>query len=145
MSDEAMSDQTTSGPSNNPRGVLLRDLFLFQMKLWLDGLKDIVLSPLSIAACAVDILFRRSGQRSLFYGVMRLGERFDLWLNLYSPAMRADAHPDGLLHRDRRWGRDVGDMVDSDTQQTKLPLSSSSFSSPSQTSGNRTKPPTSTR
>lgn len=100
--------------ANNPRTVILRDLLLFQMKLWLDGLKDIFLSPLSIAACVVDLFFRRSGQKSFLYGVMRLGERFDLWLNLYGAASGADAHRDGLLRRDAIRGRDIADMIDSD-------------------------------
>lgn len=100
--------------ANNPRTVILRDLLLFQMKLWLDGLKDVFLSPLSIAACMIDLFFRRSGQKSLLYGVMRLGERFDLWLNLYGAAAGADAHQDGLLRRDAIRGRDIADMIDSE-------------------------------
>lgn len=100
--------------ANNPRTVILRDLLLFQMKLWLDGLKDIFLSPLSIAACVIDLFFRRSGQKSLLYGVMRLGERFDLWLNLYGAAAGADAHRDGLLRRDAIRGQDIADMIDSE-------------------------------
>jgi len=100
MSPDARSSDARSPSADNPRSVVLRDLLLFQMKLWLDGLKDIVLSPLSIVACVLDVLFRRTDQSSLFYGVMRLGERFDLWLNLYAPAKRADASPDGLLDRE---------------------------------------------
>jgi hypothetical protein len=129
MSDETTSDRTVSAPANNPRHVLLRDLVLFQMKLWLDGLKDIVLSPLSIAACVLDLVFRRSGQRSLFYSVMRLGERFDLWLNLYGPATRAGAHPDGLLVQNAIRGPD---MVDAETRRSALPTPSQPSSSSSQ-------------
>lgn len=140
-----MSDTTSPDQPNNPRGVLLRDLLLFQMKLWLDGLKDIVLSPLSIAACAIDVLFRRSGQRSLFYGVMRLGERFDLWLNLYGPATRADAHPDGLLHRNALRGRDMADMVDADSRRSALPAPSQPSSSSHRTQPHLPTPPESLR
>jgi hypothetical protein len=81
------------------RGVILRDLLIFQVKLWFDGLKDVVLSPLSIVAVVVDVLFRRPGRKSLFYRVMSLGERFDLWLNLYGPAQRAEEGREGLLNR----------------------------------------------
>ena len=145
MSDEARFDTTTSGPANNPRNVLLRDLLLFQMKLWMDGLKDIVLSPLSIIACIVDVLFRRSGQRSLFYGVMRLGERFDLWLNLYGPATRADTSPDGLLGRNGLRGRDMADMVDADTRRPILPIPAQPSSSSSPSTVHPRTPPESTR
>jgi hypothetical protein len=78
------------------RRVILRDLLIFQIKLWLDGLKDVVLSPVSIGACVLDVLFRRKHQRGLFYRVMRTGERFDLWLNLYGAAKDADERRSGL-------------------------------------------------
>jgi len=112
MSPDARSSDARSPSADNPRSVVLRDLLLFQMKLWLDGLKDIVLSPLSIVACVLDVLFRRTDQSSLFYGVMRLGERFDLWLNLYAPAKRADASPDGLLDRESLRSRTLLDQID---------------------------------
>jgi len=112
MSPDARSSDARSPSADNPRSVVLRDLLLFQMKLWLDGLKDIVLSPLSIVACVLDVLFRRTDQSSLFYGVMRLGERFDLWLNLYGPAKRADASPDGLLDRESLRSRTLLDQID---------------------------------
>ena len=44
-------------PGAVSRWVILRDLFLFQLKLFLDGLIDVTLSPLSIAVAAVEILF----------------------------------------------------------------------------------------
>jgi hypothetical protein len=77
------------------RWVILRDLFLFQLKLFLDGLIDVTLSPLSIAVAAVEILFGGERRGRLFYSILRLGERADLWLNLYGASRRADA--DGLL------------------------------------------------
>lgn len=77
--------------------VLLRDLIIFQVKLMLDGMKDFVLMPVTIAAAAVDIVVpgRRPGHR--FYAVMTLGERFDRWLNLFSASDTADASKDGLF------------------------------------------------
>jgi hypothetical protein len=81
--------------------VLLRDLVIFQVKLVLDGVKDIVLAPVSIAAAVVDVLFpgRRLGHR--FYAVMAMGERYDRWLNLFAAAHTADARTDGLFGASR--------------------------------------------
>jgi hypothetical protein len=81
--------------------VLLRDLVIFQIKLVLDGVKDIVLAPVSIAAAVVDVVFpgRRLGHR--FYAVMALGERYDRWLNLFGAASTADARTDGLFGASR--------------------------------------------
>jgi hypothetical protein len=77
------------------RWVILRDLGLFQLKLFLDGLIDLTLAPLSIAAALVEILFGGEQRGRLFYAILRFGEKADLWLNLYGASRRADA--DGLF------------------------------------------------
>ena len=79
------------------RGVLVRDLILFQIKLALDGLKDLALLQLSIAAAIVDLVFMRFTRGRCFYGVLRLTERLDLWLNLYGAAQGASGDRDGLF------------------------------------------------
>lgn len=83
------------------RWVLLRDLAIFQLKLVLDGAKDIVLAPLALGAVVVDILFPGSEPGHRFYGVMRLGESFDSWLSLFAAADKASAHDDGLFGASR--------------------------------------------
>jgi hypothetical protein len=86
---------------NRARWVVMRDLLIFQVKLALDGLKDIVLMPLSLTAAAIDIFFPgpRLGHR--FYAVITLGERFDGWLSLFGAANTADASRDGLFGASR--------------------------------------------
>ena len=82
---------------NNGHRVLYRDLMIFQLKLFLDGLKGFFLMQLSIGAALIDLLFGRQGRPLLFYRVLRLSERFDLWLNLYGPAANAEKTADGLF------------------------------------------------
>jgi hypothetical protein len=65
------------------RGVLIRDLLIFQLKLVLDGAKGVLVFQLSIGAAVIDFIL---GRPALFYRVLRFSERFDLWLNLYSAA-----------------------------------------------------------
>jgi len=77
--------------------VLLRDFLIFQLKLVLDGLKDLVLLQLSVPAVLFDFLFGRRGRPLLFYRVLRMSERFDLWLNLYAPSQDAERTGDGLF------------------------------------------------
>src|SRR5687767_12212535 len=72
------------------RKVTLRDFFIFQLKLLLDGLKDIVMFWLSIGAMVFDILSGRGKRPRLFYAVLRASERFDLWLNLSEPLQRLE-------------------------------------------------------
>lgn len=86
---------------SHSRAVLLRDLAIFQVKLVLDGMKDIVLMPLTIGAAAIDIAFPGARPGHRFYLVMALGERFDRWLNLFSASDRADASRDGLFGKGR--------------------------------------------
>ena len=87
--------------NGTPAMVLLRDLFLFHVKLALDGMKDIVLIWLSVGAVIGDLLIGGSRRGQLFYSVMRLGERLDLWLNVYGPAHAAGSNPDGLFGESR--------------------------------------------
>jgi hypothetical protein len=95
---------TTNGRT---RWVILRDLLIFQLKLFMDGAKDIVLAPLSLVAAALDLLFPgpRPGRR--FYAVMRVGERFDRWLSLFSAADKATAFEDGLFGASRAGSRSM--------------------------------------
>jgi hypothetical protein len=68
---------------------------IFQLKLFLDGLIDMTLAQLAIVKAAIEILFGGERRGRLFYSILRLGERADLWLNLYSASEKADA--DGLF------------------------------------------------
>lgn len=74
-----------------------RDLVIFGVKLSLDAAKDSVLLVGAIIAFAVDIIFRRYGDRRLFYKVMRAGEKFDKFLNLHGAVRSADPTKDGLF------------------------------------------------
>ena len=87
-----------SGPT---RGVLVRDAIIFMIKLWLDGLKDIVLTAGAIVALIFDLVITRGRRRFLFYKVVRAGERFDLWLNLYGAAEAGARSEEGLFAASR--------------------------------------------
>jgi hypothetical protein len=81
--------------------VLIRDLLILQLKLLMDAIKDVLLIKVAFFAVVYDILFGRAGRPLLFYGVLRLGERFDLWLNLYGAANSAEGTDDGLFGASR--------------------------------------------
>jgi len=77
--------------------VSVRDFAIFQLKLVIDGLKDGTVFTLSFVAFGVDLVFRRHGRRRFFYRMMKVSERFDLWLNLHGATEEADSHADGLF------------------------------------------------
>lgn len=83
------------------RRVLLRDLAIFLLKLVLDGVKGAVVLQFSVGAALFDLLFGRPGRPLLFYSVLRLSERFDLWLNVYGAADKAEMDEDGLFGASR--------------------------------------------
>jgi hypothetical protein len=78
-----MSDPVPSEEESTSRTQIIRDVLIFQAKLWLEGFKDFVLMPLSMGAAVIDVVFRGSGRGTL-YSVMRLGDRFERWVHLYA-------------------------------------------------------------
>lgn len=71
------------------RWVILRDALFFQIKLAVDAARDLLLSPISIAATIFDLLFTAHQQQDLmFYKVLKLGRSSERWINLFgaSPA-----------------------------------------------------------
>lgn len=72
------------------RNVTLRDFGIFQLKLALDGLKDLVVFNVSIVAIVLDFISGQGRRPRLFYSVVRASERFDKWLNLHGVMERMD-------------------------------------------------------
>lgn len=70
-------------PSSLSRGALLRRLIVFQIKLALDGLRDLLLSPLSIITVAAGLLFGGNRPDRLFRRLMSFGRRTDIWIDLF--------------------------------------------------------------
>jgi hypothetical protein len=62
----------------------LRDVVVFQLKMFLDNVRDFALMPISLAAAAIDLLFRGERQGSLFYQVLRWGKHSEQVINVYS-------------------------------------------------------------
>lgn len=82
------------------RSVVIRDFAIFQVKLFLDAAKDGVLAALSVGALVVDLLSGGGRRPRLFYSVLAMSERFDLWLNLSGAVSRLESEQlgdDGLF------------------------------------------------
>ena len=70
-------------PEYESRWKLARDLGVFELKLAVDGLKDIVLAPLALAAVVADMVMPAESRGMFLRAVIRIGESFEAWLNLY--------------------------------------------------------------
>lgn len=79
------------------RDVTVRDFMIFQLKLVLDGLKDILLFNVSLGAVLLDLVAGGGKRPRLFYSVLRASERFDLWLNLNGAVEGLGDTDDGLF------------------------------------------------
>ena len=78
--------------SVNSRWQLLRDAGAFQVKLLLDAVRDIALSPLALVAALVDFVFAGSRPPKHFYAVLRLGRRSEAWIDLWAAGL-SEARP----------------------------------------------------
>ncbi|GAB4349569.1 MAG: hypothetical protein Kow0026_05020 [Oricola sp.] len=75
------------------RGALLRRLVIFQVKLFADGLRDLVLSPVSFAVAAIGILFGGRNPHGLFDRLMHAGHLTDNWIDLFGHHAREGDRP----------------------------------------------------
>jgi hypothetical protein len=81
-----------------PRGVLIRDFLIFQLKNTIDGLKDAVVFPVATLVVVLDLAFGSPHRRGrTFYSLMAACESFDRWLNLHGAAKKAGGSPEGLF------------------------------------------------
>lgn len=70
-------------------GTVIRDVLEFQFKLVVNGLKDLTLAQVALGAALLDFLRRDGSPGRRFYGIVRLSDRFDQWLDLHAAAARA--------------------------------------------------------
>ncbi|MDX1455925.1 MAG: hypothetical protein R3217_10765 [Gammaproteobacteria bacterium] len=73
-----------------PRWQTFKDVLLFQGKLLVDGLRDLLLSPISIGAALIDLLVPGDDKGRRFYAVVRFGRKTEDWINLFGAADRHD-------------------------------------------------------
>jgi hypothetical protein len=62
---------------------LVWDVLLFQFKLAFDGLRDLLLVPLSIGAAILGLVAGGNDPQQYFRRLLHLGRRSEMWLNLF--------------------------------------------------------------
>ena len=68
---------------NTSRIELIWEALVFQLKLALDGLRDVILVPVSIVAAILGLVAGGSDPRQYFRRVLRFGRATEAWLNLF--------------------------------------------------------------
>jgi hypothetical protein len=112
---------TTSQDKESPaaeRWTLIRDVGVLQFKLLVDGLRDLVLVPLSLVAGLVSLLQSKDDRPGpQFYHLLAWGKQSEIWINLFgavenSPAKIEQPHPFGEKDIDDIVGRLESFVVD---------------------------------
>jgi len=90
------------------RWTLIRDVAVLQVKLVFDGVRDLVLVPISIVTAVVSLV--KGGERPgpQFYDLLHLGRESEKWINLFGAADHA--RPSEEM-RERFAGQDIDAMV----------------------------------
>lgn len=76
-------DKPTGEPQTSARWQLLRDIGVLQVKLLVDGFRDLILVPLSLIAGAVGLMRGGSQPGQEFYDLLRTGKKSERWINLF--------------------------------------------------------------
>lgn len=89
-----MNNEEPAAVAGPDRRTLVRDMAVLQVKLIVDGLRDFLLVPISIAAGIVSLLKAGKEPGTEFYDLLRFGRRSERLINLFAAADRARARED---------------------------------------------------
>jgi len=104
-----MSKATSENQPTGERWTLLRDLGVLQVKLIVDGLRDLILVPASLIAGVVSIATGTDGRPgSQFYQLLAWGKQSEVWINLFGAVENA---PEEVLQPQHFANQDIDEMV----------------------------------
>ena len=70
--------------NRDARWKFLRDVVVFQLKMFLDNVRDFALMPISLVAALIDLVYRGEREGALFYKVLRWGSHSEAVIDVYS-------------------------------------------------------------
>ena len=92
------SDMNSTKPS--PRIALIRETAILQLKLFVDGMRDALLIPISIVAALVGLLRGGEDCDREYRRVIKLGRDSERWINLFGHQRPLDlSHPTGSMDK----------------------------------------------
>lgn len=87
-----MNKPTETPAEPNARTTLIRDVIVFQGKLIVDGLRDLVLVPASLVAGIISLASGSHSQPGTqFYRLLGVGKNSERWINLFGALRNAPA------------------------------------------------------
>ncbi len=92
-----------------PLWTLVRDVAVLQVKLVVDGLRDLVLVPASLIAGIISIMRMRDGKPgNEFYTLVSVGKQSERWINLFGALRNA---PPEIVEQAHFGNADIDDIV----------------------------------
>ncbi len=92
-----------------PLWTLIRDIAVLQVKLVVDGLRDLVLVPTSLIAGVVSLAKSKDGKPGTeFYALVSVGKQSERWINLFGAIKNA---PPELVEGRHFGDADIDDIV----------------------------------
>lgn len=85
--------------SDNKSAHPFRRLVIFQLKLAVDALRDIILSPVSIVCSLIDMAEKRKGKDSYFEKLMLFGRNTEKKINLFEQHEIEESTIDSILNQ----------------------------------------------
>lgn len=80
-------------PDNNSRTEVVRDTIVLQLKLIVDGLRDLALMPICFFASLFGLLFHSEKPGRYLYRVLSYGKLSERWIGLFDDAEKDDMDP----------------------------------------------------
>jgi hypothetical protein len=104
-----MNESLDQNEPSEERWVLLRDLGVLQVKLIVDGLRDLVLVPLSLIAGVVSLASSKDNRPGpQFYELLAWGKQSEIWINLFGAVKNSPEN----IERPAPFGdHDIDDIV----------------------------------
>ena len=95
--------------SSTARWRLLRDLGVLQVKLLVDGLRDLILVPASLVAGIISIVTSNDGKPGpQFYHLLAWGRQSEIWINLFGAVKNS---PEEVGQQQPFGDKDIDDIV----------------------------------
>src|SRR5258708_38872262 len=83
--------------NTDERWQFIRDVFVFEFKMFLDNLRDFLLMPASLIAALLDLVFKGEREGERFYKVLEWGKHSEELINVYGELdARREQPTDGM-------------------------------------------------
>lgn len=95
--------------ARSPAWTLIRDIAVLQVKLVVDGLRDLFLVPASLIAGVVSLAKMKNGEPGTqFYKVVSAGRQSEHWINLFGAIKNA---PPEFIEQEHFGNTDIDEIV----------------------------------